>query len=343
MGGKYDRDLDKVVRSKGFSLHDQKIVDLLRRNCRLTNTEIGKIIGISKERVLYRIKRLEKVGVIRGYHTFINKELMGFTMYYVMLSFNDVSRNTREILMKKLESLKYTRMYFALNGEYDLSLMLNVREPDELRISFDFIKEICKNNLKKITLMVNVKEKKKADVFGKVITSNGNYSRSSYENYFLKRKKAKDKVKVDASDIKIIKAIQNQANMPLLEIANITGLSTNTVNERLKRMVSSGLIEGFRASLAYQEFGLNHYRIYVSFSHLDAKLDKEFENFFKDVVSNTVETYVGEYDYAFGVYFTSGEVLNKFMKAMRDKFGDSIKAIDIAPYGGKHWTRLSLY
>jgi Lrp/AsnC family leucine-responsive transcriptional regulator len=56
---------------------DWRILEALQANARVTNTELGKQIGLSQPAVTARIKRLEEQGVIEGYAARINPGLVG--------------------------------------------------------------------------------------------------------------------------------------------------------------------------------------------------------------------------------------------------------------------------
>ena len=56
---------------------DCSILELLQRNARMSNTEIGKRIGLSQPAVTARIQRLEDDGVIEGYGARINARRAG--------------------------------------------------------------------------------------------------------------------------------------------------------------------------------------------------------------------------------------------------------------------------
>jgi Lrp/AsnC family leucine-responsive transcriptional regulator len=56
---------------------DCRILELLQRNARMSNTEIGKRIGLSQPAVTARIQRLEDDGVIEGYGARINARRAG--------------------------------------------------------------------------------------------------------------------------------------------------------------------------------------------------------------------------------------------------------------------------
>lgn len=56
---------------------DWRIIGLLQKNARMTNTEIGKIVGLSQPAVTARIQTLEAAGVIEAYAARINPSALG--------------------------------------------------------------------------------------------------------------------------------------------------------------------------------------------------------------------------------------------------------------------------
>ena len=56
---------------------DWKILELLQKNARMTNTEIGKVVGLSQPAVTSRIRMLEEAGIIDGYGAHINPSALG--------------------------------------------------------------------------------------------------------------------------------------------------------------------------------------------------------------------------------------------------------------------------
>ena len=53
---------------------DQRILELIKDNARLSYAEIGKSVGISRVAVKKRMDAMENAGVIRGYRTVIDEE-----------------------------------------------------------------------------------------------------------------------------------------------------------------------------------------------------------------------------------------------------------------------------
>ena len=56
---------------------DRKILDILQRQGRLPMTELAHEVGLSTSPVTERVRRLERVGVITGYHARIDPAALG--------------------------------------------------------------------------------------------------------------------------------------------------------------------------------------------------------------------------------------------------------------------------
>lgn len=64
-----------------------KIVEELQRDARISWAELGRRVGLTTPAVAERVHRLEKLGVIRGFHADINLERLGLPiLIFVRLS-----------------------------------------------------------------------------------------------------------------------------------------------------------------------------------------------------------------------------------------------------------------
>ena len=59
------------------SIHS-RILNLLQKNARISNTEIAKQVGISSPAVAERIKKMEDLGVISAYKAQVNYSALGY-------------------------------------------------------------------------------------------------------------------------------------------------------------------------------------------------------------------------------------------------------------------------
>ena len=63
---------------------NQKILELIRENARMSYSDIGKAAGISRISAKKRMDSMEKAGVIGGYHTVIDEEKTRGGLRYII-------------------------------------------------------------------------------------------------------------------------------------------------------------------------------------------------------------------------------------------------------------------
>ena len=69
MDFKFERLLDQI---------GVKILNELQMNARISFSEIGRRVGLSSPAVAERVKKMEEVGIICGYHANVDHEKIGF-------------------------------------------------------------------------------------------------------------------------------------------------------------------------------------------------------------------------------------------------------------------------
>jgi Lrp/AsnC family transcriptional regulator, leucine-responsive regulatory protein len=56
---------------------DRQILSILRANGRIANADLAAMVGLSPSPCLRRVRRLEKIGAIRGYQAIVDSEALG--------------------------------------------------------------------------------------------------------------------------------------------------------------------------------------------------------------------------------------------------------------------------
>ena len=86
----------------GLDELDQKIVTLLIRNARMSYSEIGQKVGISRVAVKMRVQTLEQKGIIEEYTTIINPQRISgaVSCYFEIETKPDTLMEAAEILEK---------------------------------------------------------------------------------------------------------------------------------------------------------------------------------------------------------------------------------------------------
>lgn len=95
--------------------YDLKILNLLKENSRLTYSEIAKKIGLTRQTVMSRIKRLEEDGVISKYTIEVNLEPAGVKEAILILEEEPDVEDFAEIM--KVGKNRYLARAYILNGD----------------------------------------------------------------------------------------------------------------------------------------------------------------------------------------------------------------------------------
>ena len=99
---------------------DRKILDALQRNGRITMTELGEQIGLSTSPCAERVRRLERQGVITGYHARVNPQAIGRTLLvFVEITLTSKSGDVFEAVRREMLYLPEVMECHLVSGSFD--------------------------------------------------------------------------------------------------------------------------------------------------------------------------------------------------------------------------------
>ena len=102
---------------------DRKILAELQADGRMTNVELARRVGISAPPCLRRVRTLEELGYIRGYHADIDAREMGFEVQvFAMVRLASQSERDLSAFEAVVQNWPLVRECHMLNGEIDFIL-----------------------------------------------------------------------------------------------------------------------------------------------------------------------------------------------------------------------------
>lgn len=115
---------------------DKKILEQLQKNARQTISEIARKTRFPIDVVKYRIKKLEKTGVIKFHHTSLNPIKLGYPLYaYIVFSLYNLKPEEEKSLISYLK-LHPKIVYVSKNsGRWDFVIGIcakNYKDLDEI-------------------------------------------------------------------------------------------------------------------------------------------------------------------------------------------------------------------
>ena len=109
---------------------DLKIIEILREDGRATYTRIARELGISDVAALKRIKRLERLGVIRKYTVVLDPKKLGYNA--VSITGLDVEPEHLFSVIATLKEKDYVRYLALTTGDHAVIAMIWARNNEEL-------------------------------------------------------------------------------------------------------------------------------------------------------------------------------------------------------------------
>jgi Lrp/AsnC family leucine-responsive transcriptional regulator len=99
---------------------DRQIVEILRREGRITNQALSERVGLSARPCLERLRKLEAAGLIAGYGARLAPELAGHAIIaFAQISLRDHSVGRRERVEKVLKACPDVAELLVISGEAD--------------------------------------------------------------------------------------------------------------------------------------------------------------------------------------------------------------------------------
>jgi len=235
-----------------IDLKDRKILYQLDLDSRQSLTQIGKKVGLPKNVVSYRIKRLEELGVIKRYYTVMDLHKLGYNILRFYFKYQYATPEIKKEIINYFEDCKYAGIIHHVEGSYDL-------------VVYMFLK-----NLNQFYPYWEETMTKYRDYFATQILSHY-YMEDMYNNAFLLEEKTKRKrvdtwkgqsiVETDELDKKILTLLAPNARLPAADIAKKLDVTTVTVTNRIKKLIDLEIIQWFRTSIDFTKLGYRWYKV----------------------------------------------------------------------------------
>jgi Lrp/AsnC family transcriptional regulator for asnA, asnC and gidA len=119
---------------------DLAILRVLQQNARASAAEIAARTGIKENTVRFRLRRLLRRGVIRGFVPLLDPRRLGLNISAAFMIKLDAEN--RESAIGELKSWSEILNMYQFSGEYDIIAVAMLRDLNELQSLIDRIKKV---------------------------------------------------------------------------------------------------------------------------------------------------------------------------------------------------------
>ncbi len=213
---------------------DMKIIAALTRDARTKLIDIAEDCSISSSAVLKRIQKLKALGVIVGTSVVVKQDMFGYSL---KASIGMVVDNTKEDqIAEKIRACPNVIVCFKCIGKYNMWVFMIAHDMDELNNVTQSIRDL--SGIRDFVTNIWI---------GDPVFNQGIHEPTSTTNL----------VSIDKTDLRIVKELIEDAQMPFMKIGEKLGISPSTVRKRYLRMKENGVIQNCsilvdRSKLGYQ-------------------------------------------------------------------------------------------
>lgn len=113
---------------------DRRILDILQRDGRISITELAERIGLSATPCTERVRRLERTGVITGYHARVSPQALGRSLLvFLEINLSAKSGDAFDKVKRELLNIPEILECHLVSGDFDYLVKARIAEMSAYR------------------------------------------------------------------------------------------------------------------------------------------------------------------------------------------------------------------
>lgn len=301
-----------------MDIKDQKLLFYLSTDARMTDTQLSKKIGLSKNAIKYRISRLKNEGIIKHFASVVNLGALGLDTFTMLLKFNDDIYENKEIL-EHFKTHPFADWVTSLSGDWDIFAEFVYRDGNHMQ---EIIRELTSH----FGILLNTYQVYSSAVPLRVEHLPTDFYRELQLGELPRKRRVKEKYKADKTDQKILYALTQDSSLPYLEIAQNTKLTMDIVRYRIKQLTEKGIIVKFFPEVSLPKLGYTEYLCNVQLKNVSAE---KMEALKAQISANGNVTYaffdLFSFSLVFDCAFRTADEIDHFFRSLRKQYGDIIE------------------
>ena len=302
-----------------LDIKDRKILYELDTNSRQSNSEIAKKVGLSKQVVGFRIKRLVKEKVILCFYPIIDVSKLGFTIHKNFLRLQNIDRDKEKELVDFLVEHPNVVWVAQCDGKFDLAFGTWAKD-------MAFLDETITELHRKFGMYIA--ERQIATII------RGEYFIRDYLVQRVKQSASRESffgaiptpIKMDNTDWKILFRLSKNSRIPTVDIATEVKLSADATAERIKKIEISGIIKHYNIVPNESKYPYLHYKVLIGLKDVTEEKERSLKEYCR---VNPHIVYIvkslGPWEFEIDMEVESAEQFRGIMMDIKTKFSDILK------------------
>lgn len=232
---------------------DRAILFELDKNSRITIPALGSIVEKTRQTVEYRIRRMERLGLIRNFYASFNPHRLGYHGNKLYLKLRNIPEEKKRLLNKMLSSRKVWWLG-ECSGSWDLMVAFFCRTDYE----FFFLKNEILAEFHNIIVDSFVATLLDVYEFPKMFLTYQEEPGLQMGGDIVENE-------LDYLEFSLLEEIIRNARLPMTQLAAKLSSTPAVLNRKLRKLEELGIIIRYRVDIDISKLGLNLYKTMIIF------------------------------------------------------------------------------
>jgi DNA-binding Lrp family transcriptional regulator len=289
-------------------------------------SELAKKLQRSKEVVSFRIRRLEKEGILLGSSAIVDMSKLGYFTFRVYFRWQNMTEAQRREFYNDVKVRENIWTTTVLHGKWDFAFFIGVKSDKYIQSFHKIWTEILLKYKEKIA-------ESKIAIYSPVY----NFNKRFFLDFEMPTETIErvygegPPVEHDELDERIIKAYASNVRLPVTKIAEELNVSSETIRQRIKKLEQKGVIVGYKINLDLPKLGYQGYRVDFLLDSIERNQEL-FEYLKQHKYFYQVNKSIGGADFETEIVVESLNHLLVLLDEVMQRFSDVIKGYEYFGY-----------
>ena len=235
-----------------LDIKDQKIIYYLDLNSRQSFSQIGKKVGLHKDSVAFRVKRLEEKGIIVRFNTLIDSLKLGYTCMRFYLNFQYITPEIKKEIIDHFVDFRRTQLVASPEGGFELCVFMLAKNVIEIHSFWQKTLSKYRDYFSDQIITPFIGE----NIYPKSFLIDETDDRTD-----LIVKRGGEIVDYDTLDFQILQLLARNSRIKTLDIAKELNATSATITKRISRLVDKGVILRFHTTINWEIIGYKWFKV----------------------------------------------------------------------------------
>ena len=298
-----------------IDVKDKKIMYQLDLDSRQSFRSIGRKVGLSKDIVASRVKKLQEKKILRRFYTRFDNSKLGLSALRLYFKYQYMTPEIKKEIIDHFVNCEYTTLVASIEGSYDLVVLLLVKNLNHI-FSF-WRKTLIEYGDYFSDRMFSLYE-------GETVYRKSFLLDEKDDRTMLSTIGVEGESEMDDFDFKILKLLSSDSRIPTIEIAKKLNSTVSRINNRIKKLMKSGIICGYKTLIDFNKLGYKWFKVDI-FLREYSKIQQIIQYIEKNPYLHTLDTTLGYADLELEFLLKDVDQLHQIIEDISTKFHKNIR------------------